>query len=251
MKELAIAALAARHALHQRGEALARAAFYLAILLVFSRLWQALDPKGGHAAYVWYVALTEWVVLAMPLLSVDIEEEVRRGDIAYRIVRPVSYLWAKVAEGLGSGLVRLMVLGGCGGLAAWLLTGTPPPRGLLLALPLGTLSLLLLMLCQAAIGLSAFWLGDTAPIFWIWQKTLFVLGGLMFPLEVYPEWLQRAAYFTPFAPLLHGWARLSFGFDPALAARMAALMLAWGVVFTAFVAWLYRRALVVMDVNGG
>jgi len=32
---------------------------------------------------------------------------------------------------------------------------------------------------------------------------------------------------------------------------MAALMVAWGVVLTAFVAWLYRRALVVMDVNGG
>jgi ABC-2 type transport system permease protein len=251
MKQVAIAALAARHALHQRGEALARAVFYLAILVVFSRLWSALDPHGGHAAYVWYVALTEWVILAMPWMYLEIEEDVRRGDIAYRIARPVSYIWTKVAEGFGAGLVRLVVLGGFGGVAAWMLTGQPPPRGLLLSLPLGTLALFVLMVIQGVIGISAFWLGDTAPFFWIWQKTLFVLGGLMFPLEVYPEWLQRAAYFTPFAPLLHGWARLSFGFDPALAFRMAALLVAWGAVFVALLAWLYRRALLVMDVNGG
>jgi len=32
---------------------------------------------------------------------------------------------------------------------------------------------------------------------------------------------------------------------------MAALLVAWGAVFTALLAWLYRRALLVMDVNGG
>lgn len=248
MKQVAIAALAARHALQARGEAVVRVFFYLAILLVFSRLWQALEAGGS---YVWYIALTEWVMLAMPLLSVEIEEDVRRGDVAYRIARPVSYLWTKVAEGLGNGLVRLLMIGGSGGVAAWLLTGTPPPKGLLLALPLGALAFVLLVLWQAAIGLTAFWIGDTQPFFWIWQKLCFVLGGLLFPLEVYPEWLQRAAYFTPFAPLLHGWARLAFDPDPALAARTALLLLFWGVMAVALLTWLYRRALLVMDVNGG
>ncbi len=248
MKHVAIAALAARHALHARGEALARAVFYIAILLVLSRLWQAL---GAGSSYVWYVALTEWVTLAMPLLSTDIEEDIRRGDIAYRIARPVSYLWTKVAEGFGGGLVRLLMIGGIGGVAAWILTGGPPPKGVLLSLPLATLSFFLLVLWQTAIGLTAFWVGDTQPFFWIWQKLLFMLGGLLFPLEIYPEWLQRAAYCTPFAPLLHGWARLAFDPDPALAAKALLLLLGWGVALTAFLAWLYRRALRVMDVNGG
>jgi ABC-2 type transport system permease protein len=248
MKQIAIAALAARHALIARGEAVARAVFYLAILLVLSRLWQAL---GAPSSYVWYVALTEWVVLAMPLLSIDIEDDIRRGDIAYRIARPVSYLRTKVAEGLGSGLVRLLLIGGAGGAAAWILTGTPPPRGVLLSLPLATLSFFLLVLWQAAIGLMAFWIGDTQPLFWIWQKLFFFLGGLLFPLDVYPEWLQRAAYFTPFAPLLHGWARLAFDPDPAVAARTALLLLGWGTALVAFLSWLYRRALAVLDVNGG
>lgn len=256
MKQLAVAMLAARHTLHERGEVFARAVFYVAILLVFSRLWSALDAGGrlggvGPAPFLWYIALTEWVVLGMPLLYLDIEEDVRRGDVAYRIARPMSYLWTKVLEGLGEGLVRLLMMGVAGGVATWILTGGPPPRGILLALPLGTLSLLVLLLWQAAIGLSSFWLGDAAPLFWIWQKLLFVLGGLMFPLEVYPAWLQRAAYWTPFAPLLHGWARLAMGFDAALAGRMALLLLVWAAVMAAFVAWLYRRALVVLDVNGG
>jgi ABC-2 type transport system permease protein len=244
----AIAALAARQALHQRGEVLFRGFFYIAILLIFSRLWQAM---GHGSSYVWYIALTEWIVLSMPLISVEIEDDIRRGDIAYAIARPVSYLRVKVAEGLGNGLVRLAMLGGLGGAAAWLLTGTPPPKGLLLCLPLGAFAFSLLVVTQVAIGLLAFWIGDTQPFFWVWQKLLFVFGGLMFPLEVYPEWLRDAAYFTPFAPLLHGWARLAFDPDPALAARTAVLLVAWGAVLSVLVAWLYRRALAVMDVNGG
>ena len=45
--------------------------------------------------------------------------------------------------------------------------------------------------------LLAFWLQDVAPVYWVWQKLMFVLGGLMLPLELYPAFIQRAAAFTP------------------------------------------------------
>jgi len=258
VKQLHVAVVAARQALGARGEAVARALFYLAVLLAFSRLWLVLDGGGRlgavpAAAFIWYIALTEWVVLSAPLLYLEIEEDVRRGDVAYRIARPVSYVWTKVAEATGNALMRLALLGVIGAAVAWLLAGglPPDPAGLLIALPLGILALFVLLLWQAVIGLTAFWLQDAAPAFWIWQKLLFVLGGLMFPLEVYPDWLHRAAYWTPFAPMLHGWARLAFRLDAALAAQAALLLLAWGGALLVLVAWLYRRALVVLDVNGG
>ena len=39
-------------------------------------------------------------------------------------------------------------------------------------------------------------------MYWVWQKLMFVLGGLMLPLELYPAFVQRAALFTPFPSLL-------------------------------------------------
>ena len=52
---------------------------------------------------------------------------------------------------------------------------------------------MLAVLSTAAIGLSAFWIVDTSPVYWIWQKLAFVLGGLLLPLELYPDWLRALA----------------------------------------------------------
>jgi ABC-2 type transport system permease protein len=207
----------------------------------------------GAAEFVWYLALTEWVVLGTPLLYLAFEEDVRRGDVAYRIARPVSYVGVKLAEGLGESLVRMGLMAVAGFAFAWWFGGGFPadPRGLLLAVPLALLAATLMMLVQAAVGLSAFWLQDGAPVFWIVQKLMFVFGGLMFPLEIYPGWLRAIAAWTPFAPMLHGCGRMAFGFEPWVALEVAAKLLGWGLVLAGLVAWLYRRGLRVLDVNGG
>ena len=64
---------------------------------------------------------------------------------------------------------------------------------------------------HAAIGCAAFWLQDASPVYWIWQKFNFVLGGLILPLSLYPEWLQKVAYLSPFSALLNGTGRCAFG----------------------------------------
>ena len=109
-KCVAVFGVAARQTLSARGAIVARSAFYVVVLFIFSRLWDAMSGFIGAAEFLWYLALTEWTTLAMPHFYVWIEEDVRRGDIAYRLVRPVSYFWAKFAEGMGEVLARLAVL---------------------------------------------------------------------------------------------------------------------------------------------
>ena len=253
MRYVAVLGVAARQTLNARGAIAARSAFYVVVLLIFSRLWGAMSGFIGAAEFLWYLALTEWTTLAMPHFYVGIEEDVRRGDIAYRLARPVSYFWAKFAEGMGEVLARLAALAPVGLVAAWSFAGGLPadPRGLLLAVPLSLLAAAVLVLMQIAIGLSAFWFQDASPCHWIVQKLLFVFGGLFIPLDIYPEWMQTIAHCTPFAPLVYGVGRSAFGFDPATAARTALLILAWGVVLLGLVGWLYRRSLRVLNVNGG
>ena len=45
---------------------------------------------------------------------------------------------------------------------------------------------MLVLLCHLQLGYAAAWVGTPAPLFWIWQKMTFVLGGLMIPLTLYP-----------------------------------------------------------------
>jgi len=228
------------------------------LLLIFSRLWKAVAADGGTGMFtvtslIWYLAITEWITLSAPATYLKIEEDVRRGDIAYSLTRPASYLSVRLAEGAGEMFVRLCWLAVVGFLAAYFMSGGLPadPRGLLLAIPVGLLASVLTLLFQVGIGLSAFWIQEAAPVFWIWQKLTFVFGGLLFPLDIYPDWLRGFAEWTPFAPMIYGCGRMAFGFEPAVAAGVAGQLLVWILVTYLGIAWMFRRALVVVNVNGG
>jgi ABC-2 type transport system permease protein len=257
-KYVAVAVSAGRQELADRGVLIGRAAFLGVILLIFSRLWEVVlaERTGlaiGRTELIWYLALTEWVVLSLPPLYLEIEGDVRTGDIAYRLTRPVSYVGERLAEAAGAMGVRLVSIGvaACG--FAWLLAGGFPadPRGLVLALPVGLLASALGLTSHAAIGLFAFWIHDTSPVYWIWQKLAFVLGGLMFPLDVYPDWLHAGAELTPFAPMIYGVGSMAFGFDPSLALATAVRLLLWSGALVLLLAWIHRRALESIQVHGG
>ena len=254
----AVLMISFRQGLANRASVIGRAIFYVLILLVFSRLWAAMETAGalqgqGAAELLWYLALTEWIVISVPWTHLEIEKDVRSGDIAYLLPRPLSYLGMRLAEGLGSLLVRLLVLGVSGFAAAWLLAGRLPadPRGLLLALPLGVLAGAVCTAFHAAIGVCSFWLQDASPLYWIWQKMCFVLGGLVLPLSIYPGWLRTAADWSPFSAILNGPGRLAMDFDPGLALGTFLRLLAWGLLVILLLRWLYGRGLAILDVNGG
>ena len=68
--------------------------FFAVILGVFSSLWRAVAEAGmpiaaDPKALVWYLAATEWIMLSAPPIHLEIQEAIRRGDVVYRLGRPV------------------------------------------------------------------------------------------------------------------------------------------------------------------
>ena len=256
---LAVARTAARHAVSQRWDAIGRAGFYTVLLLIFSGLWAAVFRDAGRPAgagpveMLWYLAVTEWVVLSLPLAHRDVEDDVRSGDLAYLLPRPLSYVGARLAEGTGTLLVRMALLAPLGFGLAWALAGALPadPARLALAVPLGIAAGFVATAFLVAIGISAFWLQDAEPLAWIWQKLSFVLGGLVLPLSVYPGWLRAVARASPFHPLIAGPAGTALGIEESSAGAIALRIAAWGVVALALTRLLFVRGVRVLDVNGG
>jgi ABC-2 type transport system permease protein len=253
----AFAAIAATQAARVRGELYARMAFVVVILGVFSALWRAASEAGlpvgvDRAGLVWYLAATEWIILSAPPIHVEIESEIRRGDIAYQLARPFSYLASLAAQGLGLLAVRAPLIGLAAWACAYAFTGTLPPASVLgYVIPFGIAAMGLVYALYVLVGLTAFWLGDVSPIFWITQKLLFVLGGLMLPLSIYPEWMQRAAYGTPFPVMLAGPAGFLIGASEAEAWRLAFDLVLWSGIIGAAAHLMFRRAIRRLQVNGG
>jgi ABC-2 type transport system permease protein len=255
-KYAAFARIAAIHAASERGELYGRMAFFAVVLGVFSALWNAVAEAGMPIAaeastLVWYLAATEWILLSPPLIYVEIEGDVRRGDVEYHLVRPMSYLMAIAAQGVGTLAVRAPVLAvtafGCAFAFTW---RVPAVDGFAYLLPLGAGAMLLLLGLYVLTGLCAFWLGDVAPLFWVWQKLLFILGGLMLPLSLYPEWMQRVAHFTPFPSMLAGPAGFLLGGGAPEAWRLARDLGAWGIVIGLLARLLFHRAVRTLHLNG-
>jgi ABC-2 type transport system permease protein len=207
----------------------------------------AADPK----ALVWYLAATEWIVLSAPPIHLEIQEAIRRGDIACQLGRPVRYLAASLAEGLGILAVRSPLLGATAFVCAFAFTGQAPPVSVWVwVVPFGLIGAALMTAMHLLIGLLAFWLEEVTPVYWVWQKLMFVLGGLMLPIDLYPDFMQRASALTPFPSMLAGPA--SFLLPGSIGAGALAGQLAlWCAVSGVTLWWLFRRATATLTINGG
>jgi ABC-2 type transport system permease protein len=255
-KLVVVGRVSARHRLSQRAAAIGRIGMYGVLLFVFSRLWSVIGdayPSAHVSAerLLWYIAITEWIVLSLPPLHDEVQEELRSGDLVYRLTRPLAYPWAKLAEGFGDLFVRMGVHAIAGVGFAFAFTGTMPldARAIAWVVPLGVLAAMVATTFQLAIGLVSFWIHDCRPVQWVWQKGLFLLGGLLVPLELYPEWLRAIAVWSPFAAILHGCGSLALGDgEPVL---VALRLVAWFAVALVVVALLFRRGLRRIDAGGG
>jgi viologen exporter family transport system permease protein len=256
-KYLALSRVAARQARCERGDIAGRVVFFAVILGVFSSLWRTAGeaglPMGAEPKqFLWYLAVTEWITLSTPQVHLEIQDTIRRGDVIYRLGRPASFVLGELATGLGQLAVRVPVLALTAFLCAFWFTGwTPSPATLTVVLPFGIVAAVMLTSLHVWIGLLAFWLQDVSPVYWLSQKLLFVLGGMMLPLHLYPAMIQRLAALTPFPVLLA--APASFVLDDgAITTRALAVHLAlWCCVIALGMHWTFRRAAARLVVNGG
>src|SRR5688572_6554876 len=256
-KYLAFAALGFRQARAEPGELLGRVLFFALLLGVFSAVWRAVAESGASVQrdpreMLWYIAMTEWVVMSAPLVFMQMEEDIRRGDVAYQIARPASWLGARLAHGLGALAVRAPVMLVVACVVAWIYAGPPQrPAGLAVAIAFGLVASIVMTLFHVAIGVVAFWLGDVAPAYWIWQKLLFVLGGLLLPLQFYPDLFVRVARLTPFPAFLAGPASLATH-EPLMHVGTLALTLGiWALIGVVIARAAFGRAVRQLQVNGG
>jgi ABC-2 type transport system permease protein len=255
-KYLAFARLGFREARAEPGELLGRVAFFAMILGVFSAVWRGVaesspgtrDPRE----MLWYIALTEWVIMSAPMIQFQMAEDIRRGDVAYQIVRPASWIGSRLAHGVGTMALRapVMLVIACSG--AWMFAGRPGhPERLLIAVGFGIVATAVMTVFHIAIGITAFWMGDIMPVYWIWQKLLFVIGGMLLPLQFYPDLFVRLAMLTPFPAFLAGPASFMTQAPLMSVARLLGGLGGWCVAGLVVTHWLFGRAVRSLQVNGG
>ena len=239
---------------------LGRSLIIVVFMWVFMNLWRVTYGATGTrsiagltlADTMWYLMMAEAVMLSKRDLSNTISEQVKDGSVAYLLNKPFNFIIYHFAAGLGDSVLAFgsnLIIGSA---VVWLMVGPPPGiAGWLLAAVAVVIAWLLDFCFSALIGLSAFVVEDSNAFRFIYQKFLLVLGGLLIPLDFFPEWLQTIAFNLPFAWIIYGPARLFV--DPSLA-RLGAVLTQQGIWLAVVggAVWLfYRWAVARLVINGG
>jgi ABC-2 type transport system permease protein len=260
-KYLAIAWISAKSNLAYAGEVGSRLFFLGVILYIFMQLWKATFANSHATSFggfdlpeiIWYLAATETILMSSPRVSVLIDEDVRNGTLVVQLVRPLSYPLYRLASDFGERCVRLAVTAFAAAVIATLLVGVPHnlPQGLLLfALALPG-AFVLDFLGYLLVGLGAFWFEDTSGLGLLYSRFTMVLGGMLMPLELFPQAFQFWLKALPFGYIVCGPARLLVHPDPLSLAILIANQTFWILLLSIAAAAVYSRALQRVALNGG
>ena len=226
---------AARRTARDRAGLFVSLGFYVIVASVVATLWRAAaHAHGGELAgysasqLTWYITFSEASVLALaPRLIELIGDDIAAGAIAVELLRPASVLWMRIVTELGKCLPRLAGCVALGVSLSWLFAGAPPhPESLTLAAPALVLAVTCNLVAQHTFAAAAFWFRDARSTWFLYQKLVFVLGGMLIPLEFLPGWLHSIAAWLPFAAMAYVPARLASGhFEPQLLVFQAGWLL--------------------------
>lgn len=243
------------------GEVLFRALSLVILVFILTQLWQTTFAMRNTQVLngfsisnmVWYLIAAESIALSMPALTRRIDQEVRSGQLAYLLGRPCSYLLYNFAHYLGERLVRWLMNSLVGVVLALVMVGVPSVtwQGILAWPLVALLAMSIEFVAYFAIGLLAFWTEETQSFSLVFSRLTLVLGGVLAPLEIFPEPLRSIAQALPFSAILYGPARTLVHFEPD---RFVLLLLQQGLTLCIGILLLlgiYQIALRRVNINGG
>lgn len=200
-----------------------------------------------------YVAVA-WVLRSFFTNALDREvtEDVRRGDISLWLLRPVDFAAARLAGAAGEAMLRAAIFTTPAAVLVALVYPVLPPASLGAAL--GFLTAAVLALAIAAqinllVGMLAVFTEHTAGVQRAKNAAIDLLGGVLLPLSIYPEWAQAVLAWLPFQAVAYTPVAVYLGKLEPL--RALGVQAAWALALLMLTRWLWARALDRLTVQGG
>lgn len=246
--------------LANRARFLAGIASYFIYVTVYAGIFRAIYVAGPAEVggldlqeALTYVAVA-WVLRSMYTNGIDreITQDVRRGDIALALLRPVDYPASKLAGAAGEALTRALIFTLPAALPIALVYPVQPPASLASALGFllgAVLAFAIYSLINLLVGISAVFTEHTVGIQRAKNAMLDLLGGVLLPLSFFPGWAQDALWLLPFQAVTYTPVSIYLGTLPApLGLGVQAL---WVVILALAARLLWRRAVDHLTIQGG
>ena len=235
--------------------------FFVFIMFMYLMLWRNIyGQKGGTIGglsinkMIWYLVVTELVTLSRTDIHSQVNEDVKTGNIAYLLNKPYNYVLYCFSYFVGEIGIKL-VTNEIAGIAVGLIYVGTLENFNFIYFPLILLSILagctINFFIYIVLALTSFWFEENSAFFWIYSKLVFTLGGMLMPIDMFPNWLQSVAKYMPFAYVTYVPAKLAVDFSlTSFLSQFSVQLIYLGIFFTLAMA-LYRKGARNLNVNGG
>ena len=232
------------------------------IMYVLISLWKFMYEGEESVIYGYTVTMTTWYVVVgesiQKLLSGSelvggINDDIRLGSIAYKINKPYFYplyiLFNFLGRVVSKFIPQVIFAVIFGSLIIGKLETFKPQYIPFMIIPI-ILSVLVHSFIKMTIGTLAFWVEDSFPFTWIYEKMLLVFGAC-FPVDMFPEKIQNIVALTPIYGVIYGPARLIINFTWGDFFEIVISQIFWVIVTMLICFSVYKRGAKNVNVNGG
>lgn len=235
---------------------------FFMMLFVFLCLWKYLysDEMNLINGYtmqqmVWYVIFTEilWFGSRNRTLSVQITTDIKSGTIAYGINKPYHYVLYIISKHLGEITIKMLLFLGAGIMIGCTFIGAIPnfhPNQLPFILLSTLLGILINAFIRITISILSFWIEDALPFHWIYDKMIIVIG-MLFPIEMFPEWAQPIIRSSPIYVVTYGPAKLTIDYSSEVFVQVLTVQLIYILVTLLLLFVAFQKGVKKLNVNGG
>ena len=202
--------------------------------------------------YAWYIFISELVMTNWR--DRDMVEEIKWGSIVTYLNKPISFIWYYFSQSFFKNLLNILAVG----IGSWLvifLVLWKFPRFWIEKFGLFILTLIIwicmLSLVGLIIGLFAFILEDSSFIRLLINKMYLIFGWVLFPIDIYPVWMQNISKFMPFQYYIYWPAKFFATWDLDFLLSYLPYQVLRLIILIVIVKLIYRKMLRNVEINGG
>ena len=224
-------------------------------ILVFNALWDYIIKDGSLVGYtreelIVYIILTEFVIYSSNRCYKEIANTIKNGEVAVMLSKPINYVCYILAEqstaiirigvNIIVSIIMILLLGN--GIQFSIL-------GIVLCIISMMFSIILNILLEVIIGLSAFYMEENRSIALVIQKMQFLL--VFVPIEFYDGIFQKILACLPITYSIYPPGKLLVHPDLGLGIKLISMQIIVLLLSIFTVAIMYKKGVKKINVNGG
>ena len=260
-KILSIAKQNAKEGLYYRFDLLLYIFNFIIEITVYVFIWLAIYNNGNQILGMSFEQVTTYYILVVslsPIINWGINEimgnAIREGEILRELLNPLSYFsyyfGIRIGELIESMMVGILTFGICE-----CLFGVLFPAGILnfiLFIIVVCLAVVVVYFFELIIGMTAFYTNSIWGVEMFKRAILSIFSGMLAPISVFPEFLQKIANILPFKDCIYTPINIYFGeLSNIEILQVVSKQCVWIAILYVVAKILFNKAVRNITVNGG